>query len=124
MQAGRLTNSIGTATKVMLMQSFFSKECALRWTASARRGQAYCWRGFVVSSSVTGTDAVDATDTPAPAKYIDRWFADTIKPQSFYDEFSKREKQKCYFYSVDLQGRLFLEESLIPAQEHCNLFER
>ena len=94
------------------MQSFFSKECALRCAASARRGQAYCWRGFVVSSSVTGTDAVDATDTPAPAKYIDRWFADTMKPQSFYDEFSEREKQKCYFYSIDLQGRLFLEESL------------
>jgi hypothetical protein len=54
----------------------------------------------------------DATDAPAPAKYIDRWFADTVKSQFFYDNFAAREKQKCYFYTVVLPGRLFLEETL------------
>ena len=43
---------------------------------------------------------------------LHQWFADTVKSRSFYDGFAEREGGKCYFYSVDLQGRLFLEESL------------
>jgi hypothetical protein len=46
--------------------------------------------------------------------YIDEWFAETIKPKSFYQKHSKAtsSNNRCYFYSVDLQGRLFLEETL------------
>lgn len=95
----------------MLTQRLFSNRCALRCTATARLAvQACSQRGLVVSSS--SVISADTTDAPAPAKYIDQWFADTVKSQSFYDSFAAREKQKCYFYSVDLQGRLFLEESL------------
>lgn len=95
----------------MLSQRLFSNRCALRCTVTARHAvQACSQRGrFISSSSVMATDA---TDAPAPAKYIDQWFADTVKSQSWYDEFAAREKQKCYFYSIDLQGRLFLEECL------------
>ena len=87
------------------MNHFFGNRCALRRAAVNGNVQARCRRGLVASSS-----ASDAP--PAPAKYIDQWHASTVKPQSFYDEFAAREKQKCYFYSVDLQGRLFLEEVL------------
>mmetsp|Transcript_19857 Transcript_19857/g.44252 ORF Transcript_19857/g.44252 Transcript_19857/m.44252 type:complete len:277 (-) Transcript_19857:1278-2108(-) len=45
-------------------------------------------------------------------RYIDKWHAQTVKSESFYEEFTSRRKRKCYFYSVDLQGRLFLEEVL------------
>lgn len=84
------------------MMHRFGNRCVFRRAATAG-----CRRGLVAPFSVL-TDA----DSPAPVKYIDRWHASTVKPQSFYDEFSAREKQKCYFYSVDLQGRLFLEETL------------
>lgn len=88
------------------MYHFFGNRCALR------RGhvQVRCRRGLAASFSVSS----DAPSSPAPAKYryIERWHASTVKPQSFYDDFAAREKQKCYFYSVDLQGRLFLEDVL------------
>lgn len=79
----------------MLSQRLFSSRCALRCRAKARYAVQAC-----------------TTAAPTPAKYIDQWFADTVKSQSFYNCFAERERKKCYFYSVDLQGRLFLEESL------------
>merc|ERR1719199_2311292 len=88
------------------MYHFFGNRCVLR------RGhvQVRCRRGLAASFSVS----TDAPSSPAPAKYryIERWHASTVKPQSFYDDFAAREKQKCYFYSVDLRGRLFLEDVL------------
>lgn len=38
-------------------------------------------------------------------------FASIVKPQSFYDSHANSDT-RCYFYNVDLQGRLFLEETL------------
>jgi Domain of unknown function (DUF4505) len=54
--------------------------------------------------------------------YVDEWFASIVKPKSFYELHSStdtlRQRNKvdhsirCYFYNVDLQGRLFLEETM------------
>ena len=42
--------------------------------------------------------------------YIEEWQAATVKSSRFYEEQSAPDKKrKCYFYSIDLQGRLFLE---------------
>lgn len=42
-----------------------------------------------------------------------RRFSSIVKPQEFYDSFADpSNKLRCYFYNVDLQGRLFLEETL------------
>lgn len=46
-------------------------------------------------------------------RYIDEWHRETVKPLEFYERFASSSKRKCFFYSVDLQGRLFLEE-VIP----------
>jgi hypothetical protein len=50
--------------------------------------------------------------------YIDRWFESIKKPQAFYDAAAgtnndpKSNKPiRRYFYNIDLQGRLFLEET-------------
>lgn len=46
-------------------------------------------------------------------KYIDDWFVNIRKPLSFYEEHAAVGlKRKSYFYSIDLQGRVFLEEVL------------
>jgi Domain of unknown function (DUF4505) len=42
--------------------------------------------------------------------YIDEWFGKIKKPASFYEALSN-EKIRRYFYNIDLQGRLFLEET-------------
>jgi hypothetical protein len=40
---------------------------------------------------------------------IDEWFASVVKPKSFYETYAApTRKQKCYFYNIDLQGRVFL----------------
>jgi len=45
--------------------------------------------------------------------YIEKWHESTVKPSQFYEQHAKAGKrQKNYFYSVDLQGRVFLEETL------------
>jgi len=47
------------------------------------------------------------------SNYIDEWHAATVKPSSFYAEQAATGlKRKCYFYSIDLQGRVFLEETM------------
>jgi hypothetical protein len=43
---------------------------------------------------------------------INHRFASIVKPQSFYDLHADSTPIRCYFYNVDLQGRLFLEEVL------------
>lgn len=42
-------------------------------------------------------------------EYIEKWQAATVKPNAFYEEHAT-DKPKKYFYSIDLQGRVFLEE--------------
>mmetsp|Transcript_16470 Transcript_16470/g.47348 ORF Transcript_16470/g.47348 Transcript_16470/m.47348 type:complete len:316 (+) Transcript_16470:94-1041(+) len=47
------------------------------------------------------------------SNYIDDWHAATMKPMQFYESQSAPgRKQKNYFYSIDLQGRVFLEDVL------------
>ncbi|GMI10919.1 hypothetical protein TrVE_jg5867 [Triparma verrucosa] len=41
-------------------------------------------------------------------RYIEEWQATCIRPNSFYELHAS---SRTYFYSVDLQGRLFLEET-------------
>lgn len=45
--------------------------------------------------------------------YIDHWFDSIRKPQSFYDDQLEADEGKIrrYFYNIDMQGRLFLEET-------------
>ena len=43
--------------------------------------------------------------------YIEKWQAATVKPNSFYEHHAT-DKPKKYFYQIDLQGRVFLEETL------------
>lgn len=43
--------------------------------------------------------------------YIDHWFDSIRKPQEFYDRWGEGERIRRYFYNIDLQGRLFLEET-------------
>ncbi|GMI11638.1 hypothetical protein TrLO_g12269 [Triparma laevis f. longispina] len=42
------------------------------------------------------------------ARYIEAWQKNCIRPNAFYEEHAEN---RTYFYSVDLQGRLFLEET-------------
>jgi hypothetical protein len=44
--------------------------------------------------------------------YIDEWFASIIKHPSFYEVLANSEPVRCYFYNIDLHGRLFLEETM------------
>ncbi|GAX17431.1 hypothetical protein FisN_5Hu079 [Fistulifera solaris] len=44
--------------------------------------------------------------------YIDEWFASIIKRPSFYQVLANSEPVRCYFYNIDLYGRLFLEETM------------
>lgn len=48
---------------------------------------------------------------PEKASYIDEWFSAIVKPESFYEGHADANPRR-YFYNVDLQGRLFLEETL------------
>jgi hypothetical protein len=48
--------------------------------------------------------------TPRSSSYIDIWFEEIKKPISFYETMSN-EKIRRYFYNIDLQGGLFLEET-------------
>lgn len=43
--------------------------------------------------------------------YIDQWFCSIVKPDDFYENHSASSPRR-YFYNVDLQGRLFLEETI------------
>jgi hypothetical protein len=47
----------------------------------------------------------------AEAGYIDQWFESIKKKQDFYDLMADGGKTRRYFYNIDLQGRLFLEET-------------
>jgi hypothetical protein len=55
--------------------------------------------------------------TDGSPAYIDRWFESIKKSQEFYDKCSgdtadgRKNKSRRYFYNIDLQGRLFLEET-------------
>lgn len=42
--------------------------------------------------------------------YIDDWYDEIRKPKEFYERFSSGKPRR-YFYNIDLQGRLFLEET-------------
>ncbi len=46
----------------------------------------------------------------ARAFYIDDWYERIAKPKEFYERFAN-EIPRRYFYNIDLQGRLFLEET-------------
>ena len=46
----------------------------------------------------------------ARAVYIDDWYENIAKPKEFYERFSNGTPRR-YFYNIDLQGRLFLEET-------------
>ena len=50
--------------------------------------------------------------TPARAcnsRYIEQWQASCVKDEAFYES---NAAERNYFYSIDLQGRLFLEDTM------------
>lgn len=40
---------------------------------------------------------------------VEEWYRHTQKTADFYD---RHAAQRCYFYTIDLQGRLFLEDTI------------
>ena len=43
------------------------------------------------------------------SKYIDDWYYSIVKPPKFYEDNAPPGlKRKNYFYTIDLQGRVFL----------------
>jgi len=48
--------------------------------------------------------------------YFDRWQRSRIKPSQHYDEWAEKRH---YFYVIDLQGRLYLEQSPIKNVTSC-----
>ena len=46
---------------------------------------------------------------------VEDWYHQTIKDAEFYEKHASLvdgKSSRCYFYTIDLQGRLFLEETL------------
>jgi hypothetical protein len=62
-------------------------------------------------SSTAAFSSKNSKNTTSSATYIDNWFDSIRKPQEFYDHWASGEKIRRYFYNIDLQGRLFLEET-------------
>jgi Domain of unknown function (DUF4505) len=56
------------------------------------------------------SSSTSSTTTSTTTTYIDHWFNSIRKPSTFYDEAANGQPRR-YFYNVDLQGRLFLEET-------------
>jgi hypothetical protein len=48
--------------------------------------------------------------------YLESWQQKQIKPSAFYEEEALKRH---YFYTVDLQGRLYLEESRVKNLTSC-----
>ncbi|EKU22542.1 hypothetical protein NGA_0443110, partial [Nannochloropsis gaditana CCMP526] len=60
-----------------------------------------------------------SSSSPAPGSedaYLDEWMRKQIKSFAFYEE---EGLQRRYFYTVDLQGRLYLEESPVKNMTSC-----
>lgn len=62
------------------------------------------------STSISSLTSTSSSTAAAPTTYIDHWFDSIQKASTFYDEASNSQPRR-YFYNVDLQGRLFLEET-------------
>ena len=63
-----------------------------------------------------------APSTISESLYIEKWQSTCVKDNNFYE---KHAKERTYFYSIDLQGRLFLEEvRLERVGERVGLGER
>jgi hypothetical protein len=65
-----------------------------------------------VITALQYADFYDYRSSPAYLLSINHRFASIVKPQSFYELHADSTPIRCYFYNVDLQGRLFLEEVL------------
>eukprot|EP00934_Nitzschia_sp_Nitz4_P001088 Nitzschia sp. Nitz4//scaffold401_size10831//1277//2211//NITZ4_009056-RA/size10831-snap-gene-0.21-mRNA-1//1//CDS//3329551063//1088//frame0 len=55
------------------------------------------------------SDSFSTEDTSG--RHIDKWFRTIVKTPEFYERHAESDIRR-YFYNVDLQGRLFLEETL------------
>lgn len=68
--------------------------------------------GSISSNSTSKNSNIKRRFFSNEQNYIDKWFNQIIKDESFYEKFVvSSSKRKCYFYNIDLQGRLFLEDT-------------
>ena len=90
---------------------------AVNSMASAKPDPIRVWRHCLRSSRSWnkgkgwGTKAMTTTAARASTTtYIDYWFDSIQKSTAFYENASSGKPRR-YFYNIDLQGRLFLEET-------------
>mmetsp|Transcript_7743 Transcript_7743/g.11434 ORF Transcript_7743/g.11434 Transcript_7743/m.11434 type:complete len:293 (-) Transcript_7743:196-1074(-) len=67
-------------------------------------GHACSYRIFSSARSPSRVSACNNEDE----HYIEQWLEEIIKPNEFYERHAHHRR---YFYNIDLQGRLFLEET-------------
>jgi len=77
----------------------------------------YVWATYMtVAHKMSFINSIHRNNVPKQKfskHYIDTWYTQTIKDPSFYETFASTPKHKCYFYTIDLQGRLYLEDTTL-----------
>ena len=67
-----------------------------------------CHRNFGHCSNRNFSSSDPSLDGNENEQYIEQWLEQIIKPNEFYE---RHAQHRSYFYNIDLQGRLFLEET-------------
>ena len=86
------------------IQQYHSTNSLLRYKLEENEGR------YNNDNNGNSNNTNDTTNTDGD-DYIEKWQKDQIKPADFYDQEAKLYRH--YFYTIDLQGRLFLEESRV-----------
>uniref|UniRef100_A0A7S2JS56 Uncharacterized protein n=1 Tax=Leptocylindrus danicus TaxID=163516 RepID=A0A7S2JS56_9STRA len=80
------------------------REVCFNWNCHKNFGHACSYRIFSSARSPSRSVPCDNDD----GHYIEQWLEQIIKPNEFYERHAYHRR---YFYNIDLQGRLFLEET-------------
>lgn len=89
-----------------------------RISKGIRKGQL---RWSDACSRVSRTSSYRSTSNTSTNKSIEEWYGTTVKSESFYAEQATAAgmRRKCYFYSIDLKGRIYLEGTLPKNMATC-----